>query len=76
MTNHRFREQIEDLYGMQRTPERPTVSGFVVCPLVLIQRESANQSSMQQQVYEWAFKQALATVRRSRLESAFAVSRN
>jgi hypothetical protein len=76
MSNHRFRKQIKDLYWKPRMPEHPTVAGFVVCPLVLIQGESANQSSIQQQVYQWAFQQALATVQPSRLENAFAVSRN
>jgi hypothetical protein len=72
MSKHRFREQIEELYGVHRKPEQRAVSGFVVWPVILTDGVMGNQSSIQQQVYQWAFQQALATVRPSRLECALA----
>ena len=72
MAEHRFREQLEKLHRVPRTAEPQVVPGFIACPAILIEQVNGNQSSIQQQVYRWAFQQALAAVRPSRLERALA----
>ena len=72
MAEHRFREQLDKLYGVSRAAEPQVASGFIACPAILIEPVNGNQSSIQQQVYHWAFQQALAAVRPSRLERALA----
>jgi hypothetical protein len=46
----------------------PSASGFVVCPLVCHQGLMGQPLFPWQHVYQWAFEQAQAVVRPSRLE--------
>jgi hypothetical protein len=72
MSRHRFLDLV------QPEPTLPTVgqptlsSGFVVCPVVL----QTGAWAWQQQIYQWAYEQARAVVRPSRLERWQAASAN
>jgi hypothetical protein len=72
MAEHRFREHLDKLYGAHRTAGPHVLPGFIACPAILVEQVNGNQSSIQLQVYHWAFQQALAAVRPSRLERALA----
>lgn len=63
MSRHRFLEQLRTEPAISAAVVPAVTSGFMACPLVL-------QAPMawQQQVYQWAFEQAVAVVRPSRLE--------
>jgi hypothetical protein len=65
MSRHRFLDlvQPEPTLSSAGLPAG-NASGFMVCPLVL----QAGAWAWQQQVYQWAFEQAQAVVRPSRLE--------
>jgi hypothetical protein len=65
---------MEELYGAPPSEEQQPVSGFVLCPAILL--EHGIGTSMQQQVYQWAFQRAVAAVRPSGLERAFGYNRN
>jgi hypothetical protein len=73
---HRFREQVEVLFPSRPATEPGMYAGFVACPLGLVAAMTGGLSLMQQQIYQWAFQQALAVVCPSRLEQAFALSCN
>jgi hypothetical protein len=76
MANHRFREQIEKLYGTGPLVEGPAQEAFVACPAVLIQCGCGAMTPMRLQIYQLAFQRAVATVRPSRWERVFGYSRN
>jgi hypothetical protein len=76
MHTHRFREQAEALVSSRDATKPIVYAGFVACPLGLVAAMTGGLCGMQQQVYEWAFQQAQAVVRPSRLERAFAFSEN
>ena len=63
MSRHRFLDQLRAESAVHAAVVPALTSGFMACPLVL-------QAPMawQQQVYQWAFEQAVAIVRPSRLE--------
>jgi hypothetical protein len=63
MSRHRFLDQLRTEPAVPAGVVPALASGFMACPLVL-------QAPMawQQQIYQWAFEQAVAVVRPSRLE--------
>jgi hypothetical protein len=63
MSRHRFLDQLRTEPAVTAGVVPALASGFMACPVAL-------QASMawQQQIYQWAFEQAVAVVRPSRLE--------
>jgi hypothetical protein len=64
MSRHRFLDQLRPESASPAAAVPAMTSGFMACPLVL----QAAPLAWQQQVYQWAFEQAVAVVRPSRLE--------
>ena len=71
MSRHRFLDQLRPEPAVPAALVPALTSGFVACPLVL-----QAQMAWQQQVYQWAFEQAVAVVRPSRLERWQTATRN
>ena len=66
MTHHRFRDLVQsELTAANSWQLNPGV-GFMACPVAL--QAVGMCLAWQQQVYQWAFEQARAVVRPSRLE--------
>jgi hypothetical protein len=64
MSRHRFLDLVHPEVARVPAGQPALASGFMACPLVL----QAGPWAWQQQVYQWAFEQAQAVVRPSRLE--------
>jgi hypothetical protein len=64
MSRHRFLDLVQPESSLPSAGVPAIASGFMVCPVVL----QAGARAWQQQIYQWAYEQALAVVRPSRLE--------
>ncbi len=72
MSQHRFRDLVQPEPSLPTVGQPALTSGFMVCPVVL----QTGAWAWQQQIYQWAYEQAQAVLRPSRLERWQAASVN
>lgn len=74
MSSHRFLDLIQAEVDAVLANQPIVESGFMVCPLIL--QASNGFQDWQHKLYQWAFEQARAVVRPSRLERCYAQAVN